>query len=63
MPRGGANRASLTVKRRYFELIQQGVSGSAASLEVGVSLSCGPPLRLRCDNSAPQGRRLPFGSG
>jgi IS30 family transposase len=29
------------VKRRYFELIRQGLSGSAASTEVGVSLSCG----------------------
>ncbi|AMM22728.1 integrase (plasmid) [Frondihabitans sp. PAMC 28766] len=41
MPRGGANRASLAVKRRYFELIRQGLSGYAASTEVGVSLSCG----------------------
>jgi IS30 family transposase len=41
MPRGGANRASLAVKRRYFELTRQGLSGYAASTEVGVSLSCG----------------------
>jgi IS30 family transposase len=41
MARGGANRASLNVKRRYFELIRQGLTGSAASMEVGVSLSCG----------------------
>jgi IS30 family transposase len=29
------------VKRRYFELIRTGLSGSAAAQEVGVSLSCG----------------------
>jgi IS30 family transposase len=29
------------VKRRYFELIRAGLSGSAAADEVGVSLSCG----------------------
>jgi transposase, IS30 family len=29
------------VKRRYFDLIRQGLSGSVASREVGVSLSCG----------------------
>jgi IS30 family transposase len=29
------------VRRRYFELIRTGLSGSAAAQEVGVSLSCG----------------------
>jgi transposase, IS30 family len=29
------------VKRRYFELIRTGLSGSAAAQQVGVSLSCG----------------------
>jgi IS30 family transposase len=29
------------VKRRYFELIRQGLSGSESAREVGVSLSCG----------------------
>jgi len=29
------------LKRRYFELIRTGLSGSAAAQEVGVSLSCG----------------------
>ena len=41
MPRHAWNKASLDVKRRYFELIRQGLSGSAASAHVGVSLSCG----------------------
>lgn len=41
MSRGGHNRASLLVKRRYFELIRRGLSGSQAASEVGVSLSCG----------------------
>ena len=41
MARGGHNRMPLEVKRRYFELIRQGCSGSEASLQVGVSLSCG----------------------
>jgi IS30 family transposase len=41
MPRGGANKVPLAVKRRYFELIRQGLSGAAASELVGVSLSCG----------------------
>ena len=35
------NKASPEVKRRYFELIRQGASGSVASVRVGVSLSCG----------------------
>ena len=41
MVRGGHNRAPLEVKRRYFELIRQGCSGSEAAGKVGVSLSCG----------------------
>src|SRR5665213_4437478 len=41
MPRGGQNRMAPATKRRYFELIRQGLSGSAASQQVGVSLSCG----------------------
>lgn len=41
MPRGGQNRASAAVKRRYFELIRQGVKGAAAARRVGVSTSCG----------------------
>ena len=41
MGRGGHNRAPLEVKRRYFELIGQGCSGSDAAVQVGVSLSCG----------------------
>jgi IS30 family transposase len=32
---------SRAVKRQYFELIRQGLSGSAAAARVGVSLSCG----------------------
>src|SRR5690554_4281643 len=41
MPRYAPNKMPGEVKRRYFELIRQGFSGSAAALEVGVSLSCG----------------------
>lgn len=41
MPRGGQNRASGAVKRRYFELIRQGLKGAAAARRVGVSTSCG----------------------
>ncbi len=41
MPRYAPNKMPREVKRRYFELIRQGASGSAASAEVGVSLSCG----------------------
>lgn len=41
MPRRAWNKASAQVKRRYFVLIRQGLSGSAASQLVGVSLSCG----------------------
>lgn len=41
MPRYAPNKMPGEVKRRYFELIRQGASGSAASVEVGVSLSCG----------------------
>ena len=41
MPRGGQNKASAAVKRRYFELIRQGMKGAAAARRVGVSTSCG----------------------
>jgi IS30 family transposase len=41
MPRGGQNKASAAVKRRYFELIRQGVKGAEAARRVGVSTSCG----------------------
>jgi transposase, IS30 family len=41
MPRYAPNKMSRSVKRRYFELIRTGVSGSVAAREVGVSLSCG----------------------
>lgn len=41
MPRYAPNKMSPDVKRRYFELIRQGLSGSATSSQVGVSLSCG----------------------
>jgi len=41
MPYRAWNKAPTTVKRRYFELIRQGLSGSVASQQVGVSLSCG----------------------
>jgi IS30 family transposase len=41
MPRWAWNKASSATKARYFELIRQGASGSSASQQVGVSLSCG----------------------
>lgn len=41
MPRYAPNKASLETKRRFFELIRQGMSGQAASIAVGVSPSCG----------------------
>jgi transposase, IS30 family len=41
MPRSAWNGAPLEVKRRYFELIWQGAGSQAASVEVGVSPSCG----------------------
>ena len=41
MPRYAPNKMPAEVKRRYFELIRTGLSGSAAAQEVGVSLSCG----------------------
>ena len=41
MVRWAWNKSSGDVKRRYFELIRQGSSGSAAAITVGVSLSCG----------------------
>ncbi len=41
MPRYAPNKASPAVKRRYFELIRAGLSGSQAAQAVGVSLSCG----------------------
>ncbi len=34
-------KASAAVKRRYFELIRQGVRGAAAARQVSVSTSCG----------------------
>jgi transposase, IS30 family len=41
MPRYAPNKMPPEVKGRYFELIRSGLSGSAASQRVGVSLSCG----------------------
>jgi transposase len=41
MPRSAQNKMPPESKRRYFELVRQGLSGSAASSQVGVSLSCG----------------------
>jgi IS30 family transposase len=41
MPRYAPNKMPAAVKRRYFELIRSGLSGSEASQRVGVSLSCG----------------------
>src|SRR6266516_7774545 len=41
MPRYAPNKMPPEVKRRYFELIRSGLSGSEASQRVGVSLSCG----------------------
>jgi transposase, IS30 family len=41
MPRYAPNKMPAEVKRRYFELIRTGLSGSEASQRVGVSLSCG----------------------
>jgi len=41
MPRYASNKMPPDVKRRYFELIRAGLSGSEASQQVGVSLSCG----------------------
>lgn len=46
MPRWAWNKTSAEAKRRYFELIRQGCSGTAASQQVGVSLSCGLPAGL-----------------
>jgi len=41
MPRYAPNKMPAGVKRRYFELIRTGISGSVAAQTVGVSLSCG----------------------
>lgn len=41
MPRGGMNRKSTAVKRRYFELLRQGYKGAAAARMIGASTSCG----------------------
>ncbi|UMP06843.1 helix-turn-helix domain-containing protein [Amycolatopsis sp. EV170708-02-1] len=41
MPRYAWDKRPVVVKRRYFQLIRTGMSGSAAAERVGVSLSCG----------------------
>ena len=41
MPKYAPNKMPIAVKRRYFELIRTGLSGSEAAKRVGVSLSCG----------------------
>ena len=41
MVRYAPNKMPAAVKRRYFELIREGLSGSEAARQVGVSLSCG----------------------
>ena len=41
MPRYAPNKVPAAVRRRYFELIRQGVPGAEAARQVGVSTSCG----------------------
>jgi IS30 family transposase len=41
VPRFAPNKMPVAVKRRYFDLIRAGLSGSQAAASVGVSLSCG----------------------
>jgi transposase, IS30 family len=41
MPHRAWNKAPTDTKRRYFELIRGGASGTSASQRVGVSFSCG----------------------
>ncbi len=41
MPRYAPNKMPATVKKRYFELIRDGMKGAAAARVVGVSTSCG----------------------
>nr|WP_324197968.1 IS30 family transposase [Nocardia abscessus] len=41
MPRYAPNKLPTAVKKRYFELIRQGLKGAAAARIVGVSTSCG----------------------
>jgi IS30 family transposase len=41
MPRWAHNKMPMSVKKRYFELIRQGMKGAAAARAVGVSTSCG----------------------
>ncbi|MCU1681074.1 MAG: Integrase core domain protein [Amycolatopsis sp.] len=41
MPRYAPNKLPNSVKKRYFELIRQGVKGAAAARQVGVSTNCG----------------------
>ena len=41
MPRYAPNKMPTSVKKRYFELIRQGMKGAAAARIVGVSTSCG----------------------
>ncbi|MGA5509177.1 IS30 family transposase [Streptomyces umbrinus] len=41
MPRYVPNKLSSAVKRRYFELLREGLKGAAAARAVGVSTSCG----------------------
>ena len=41
MPRYAPNKMPAAVKRRYFELIREGMPGAEAARQVGVSTSCG----------------------
>lgn len=41
MPRYAPNKMPAGVKRRYFQLIRQGLAGAEAARRVGVSMSCG----------------------
>ena len=41
VPRYAPNKMSAAVKRRYFELLREGVAGAEAARRVGVSTSCG----------------------
>jgi IS30 family transposase len=58
MPRYAPNKMPAAVKRRYFELIRQGLKGAVAARTVGVSTSCGSVWFLDAGGVLPADRPI-----
>jgi transposase, IS30 family len=58
MPHWAHNKMPTEVKRRYFELIREGLKGAEAARRVGVSTSCGSLWFIEAGSAALQDRAV-----